>query len=146
MKVKFRFFYTVVHDHIQICHKYFFLLKWHLYLHLDNFSHTADNFIAIFYFHHSFDFCQAPVDKSAPAENLGQVVFGERIRPSPYEINFLKDAGKCKTVCTKEYDSSKKEDVVKLDFLKKGMSMNYQHHWIVDNMPVNRYEEYFLKT
>ena len=50
MKVKFRFFYTVVHDHIQICHKYFFLLKWHLYLHLDNFSHTADNFIAIFFF------------------------------------------------------------------------------------------------
>ena len=77
------------------------------------------------------------MDKSAPAENLGQVVFGERIRPSPYEISFLKDAGKCKTVCTKEYDSSKKEDVVKLDFLKKGMSMNYQHHWIVDNMPVN---------
>ena len=105
---------------------------------MDDFSHTADNFIAIFYFHHSFDFCQAPVDKSAPAENLGQVVFGERIRPSPYEINFLKDAGKCKTVCTKEYDSSKKEDVVKLDFLKKGMSMNYQHHWIVDNMPVTQ--------
>ena len=86
---------------------------------------------------YSFDFCQAPEGKNAPAENLGQVVFGERIRSSPYEIFFNKESGKCKTVCTKEYDSSKKDDNVKLDFLKKGMSMNYQHHWIVDNMPVS---------
>ena len=81
--------------------------------------------------------CQAPEGKNAPAENLGQVVFGERIRSSPYEIFFNKESGKCKTVCTKEYDSSKKDDNIKLDFLKKGMSMNYQHHWIVDNMPVS---------
>ena len=35
----------------------------------------------------SFDFCEAAED-SSPAENLGQVVFGERIRPSPYNIKF----------------------------------------------------------
>ena len=28
------------------------------------------------------------------------------------------------------------EDQKKLALLKKGMFMNYQHHWIVDNMPV----------
>ena len=93
-----------------------------------------------FIFIHSFDFCQAATGKSAPAENLGQVVFGERIRPSPYEIFFNKETGKCKTVCTKNYDpASKQDDMVKLDFLKKGMRMNYQHHWIVDNMPVRLY-------
>jgi hypothetical protein len=32
---------------------------------------------------------------------------------------------------------NKPEDLAKLNFLKKGMSMNYQHHWIVDNMPVS---------
>ena len=84
---------------------------------------------------HSFDFCPSLADGS-PAENLGQVVFGERIRASPYEIKFNQNGGKCKTVCSKNYDSSKKEDQAKLDFLKKGMAMNYQHHWIVDNMPV----------
>ena len=37
-------------------------------------------------FHH-FDFC--PIDESnSPVENLGQVVFGERIRPGPYKIEF----------------------------------------------------------
>ena len=25
----------------------------------------------------------------------------------------------------------------KLSQLRKGMGMNYQHHWIVDNMPVS---------
>jgi len=87
------------------------------------------------YEYEHFDFCPA-LANGAPAENLGQVVFGERIRASPYNIRFNQDGGKCKTVCSKNYDSSNKEDVAKLDFLKKGMAMNYQHHWIVDNMPV----------
>ena len=87
-------------------------------------------------FFFSFDFCQAPESKKLPAENLGQVVFGERIRPSPYDIKFNQDSGKCKTVCSRTYDASKKDDMSKLEFLKKGMGMNYQHHWIVDNMPV----------
>lgn len=37
------------------------------------------------YYRFSFDFC--PSDESlSPVENLGQVVFGERIRPSPYKV------------------------------------------------------------
>ena len=35
-----------------------------------------------------FDFCQASPETRAPAENLGQVVFGERIKPSPYKLSF----------------------------------------------------------
>lgn len=46
-------------------------------------------------FHH-FDFC--PIDESnSPVENLGQVVFGERIRHGPYRISFLEDV-KCSLV------------------------------------------------
>lgn len=29
----------------------------------------------------------------------------------------------------KSYDPKKAEDKTKLDFLKKGMQLNYQHHW-----------------
>jgi hypothetical protein len=28
-------------------------------------------------------------DEQSPVENLGQVVFGERIRPSPYKVSTL---------------------------------------------------------
>jgi hypothetical protein len=34
----------------------------------------------------SFDFCSV-VDEPSPVENLGQVLFGERIRPSPYKVS-----------------------------------------------------------
>lgn len=88
------------------------------------------------YEYEHFDFCQPGEGRNAPAENLGQVVFGERIRSSPYEIFFNKNHEKCRTVCTKNYDPSNADSMTKLNFLKKGMSMNYQHHWIVDNMPV----------
>ena len=40
--------------------------------------------------------------ESSPTENLGQVMFGERIRPSPYKLKFGEDR-QCKQVCTKKY-------------------------------------------
>ena len=81
-----------------------------------------------------FDFCESKTDRP-PSENLGQVIFGERIHSSPYNFTFKK-AEKCKVVCSKSYDPAKKEDKDRLDFLRKGVLLNYQHHWIVDNMPV----------
>ncbi|RMC06796.1 hypothetical protein DUI87_16242 [Hirundo rustica rustica] len=75
----------------------------------------------------AFDFCQAE-GKKRPSENLGQVLFGERIEPSPYRFTFNKKET-CKSVCTKTYDTTKPEDKQKLDFLKKSMLLNYQHHW-----------------
>jgi transmembrane 9 superfamily protein 2/4 len=42
-------------------------------------------------FYSSFDFCQAKDDEKAPQENLGQVVFGDRINASPYKLSFLKN-------------------------------------------------------
>uniref|UniRef100_A0A8C1MDN2 Transmembrane 9 superfamily member n=1 Tax=Cyprinus carpio TaxID=7962 RepID=A0A8C1MDN2_CYPCA len=78
----------------------------------------------------AFDFCYDESEKR-PSENLGQVLFGERIEPSPYKKNM-----ECQSVCPKSYNTEKAEDKAKLEFLKKGMLLNYQHHWIVDNMPV----------
>lgn len=86
------------------------------------------------YEYHHFDFC--PTDEAnSPVENLGQVVFGERIRPGPYKIDFLQDV-QCKKACTRTYKGGDPESDKRLMVLKKGMSLNYQHHWIVDNMPV----------
>ncbi len=86
-------------------------------------------------YYRSFDFC-ATGAHDGPSENLGQVVFGERIRSSPYKIHFKKDDKKCIATCTKKYDLGSADDKKKIAQLRKGMSMNYQHHWIVDNMPV----------
>jgi len=85
---------------------------------------------AIPFEYNSFDFCKDEADPS-PTENLGQVLFGERIRPSPYKFEFNKNQT-CQEVCTKTY----KEDTDDMKFLKHGMMFSYEHHWIVDNMPL----------
>uniref|UniRef100_A0A1A8H272 Transmembrane 9 superfamily member n=1 Tax=Nothobranchius korthausae TaxID=1143690 RepID=A0A1A8H272_9TELE len=81
-----------------------------------------------------FDFCKEEEEKR-PSENLGQVLFGERIESSPYKFKF-KSTATCQPVCTKTYKKDSKLDAARLDFLKMGMQLNYQHHWIIDNMPV----------
>lgn len=95
---------------------------------------TVENIVP--YEYHHFDFCVPESEKSrSPSENLGQVVFGERIRPSMYNMSF-NDPLICKTVCEKTYKNGDKDSQEKLTFLKRGISLNYQHHWILDNMPI----------
>ncbi|VDD86354.1 unnamed protein product [Enterobius vermicularis] len=82
----------------------------------------------------SFGFCTDTKDDS-PVENLGQVVFGERIKPSLYNISF-NEPQTCTRLCVKDYRAGDPIDRQKLLLLKSGMKLNYQHRWIVDNMPV----------
>ncbi|KAL0974135.1 hypothetical protein UPYG_G00216100 [Umbra pygmaea] len=81
-----------------------------------------------------FDFCKDDKE-SRPSENLGQVLFGERIETSPYKFSFKEDK-KCQKLCTRSYVKDNADHKAALEFLKRGMQLNYQHHWIVDNMPV----------
>lgn len=92
---------------------------------------SRESVIPYEYYH--FDFCTTN-ETSSPVENLGQVVFGERIRPSPYKISFLEDES-CKLLCVQKYVRNR-ESEAKLAFLRRGIFLNYFHHWIIDNMPV----------
>ncbi|KAK0048949.1 transmembrane 9 superfamily member 2 [Biomphalaria pfeifferi] len=95
---------------------------------------TVENIVP--YEYHDFDFCIPESDvANSPTENLGQVVFGERIRPSMYKMNFSEDIT-CRQVCEKTYSKEDGKQMEKLTFLKRGISLNYQHHWILDNMPI----------
>jgi transmembrane 9 superfamily protein 2/4 len=42
----------------------------------------------------------------------------------------------CKEVCIKNYKKSEDKSNKKLRFLKKAILLNYQQHWIIDNLPV----------
>lgn len=91
---------------------------------------------AIPYEYDYFDFCTVANEHSeSPVENLGQLVFGDRLVVSPYSLTFPKDQ-QCINVCQKSYDLKNADDVEKLRKLKSGISLNYQHHWIVDNLPI----------
>ncbi|KAK2566569.1 Transmembrane 9 superfamily member 2 [Acropora cervicornis] len=80
----------------------------------------------------------APVSYCEPGKQTSPgclVVFGERIAPSGYNITF-KVESLCKTLCKKKYSSGDADQMKKLDFLRNGIALNYQNHWILDNMPV----------
>lgn len=47
---------------------------------------SLNDYNYFFQFLFSFDFCTTDESKS-PTENLGQVLFGERIRPSGYNVS-----------------------------------------------------------
>eukprot|EP00794_Sanderia_malayensis_P010630 gene10630-11756_t len=87
------------------------------------------------YEYSKFDFCAVPGNEPSPSENLGQVVFGERIRPSAYNLTFGEES-QCVELCEKKYDKKNADDITKIDFLRQRILHNYQHHWIVDNMPI----------
>lgn len=84
------------------------------------------------YEYEKFDFCKAATEEFVPILNLGQVLFGDRIRQnSLYKLKF-NQSETCNEVCSKQYQPSDS----KLEFLKDAIRKNYYHHWIVDNLPV----------
>ncbi|XP_052784678.1 transmembrane 9 superfamily member 2-like [Mya arenaria] len=86
------------------------------------------------YEYDKFDLCQDTSEEHAPVENLGQVVFGERIKKSPIMLEFKKNV-ECASICIKTYKKDDKDSSKKLNFMRKSIELNYNQHWIIDNMP-----------
>jgi transmembrane 9 superfamily protein 2/4 len=82
-----------------------------------------------------FDFCKPPSNTADrnPTENLGQVLFGERLSVSAYEFPYGKNVTGHEEVCKKEYTQSTDKNLV---FLRNRIREAYMHSWVVDNMPV----------
>lgn len=82
------------------------------------------------YDYYSLPFCQ-PAEIVEASENLGEVLSGERIETSPYELTMMKMEA-CKVLCTKTYD--KKE----LEAFESKIKEKYNVNWVVDNIPAAR--------
>eukprot|EP01135_Chromosphaera_perkinsii_P011924 Nk52_evm41s2531 gene=Nk52_evmTU41s2531 len=88
------------------------------------------------YDYYYFDYCPAEDGKkNAIHENIGQILFGERFKPSAMNLAFKKEVA-CQMVCSRSYDSGREEDKKKLRRFVVRIKQEYEHHWIVDNLPV----------
>lgn len=79
------------------------------------------------YEYYTLPFCK-PDTIIKDAENLGQIIKGDRIENSPYEIA----AGvneECKKLCTMEYDQKA------IQSFDKRVRQEYKIQWIIDNLP-----------
>lgn len=70
----------------------------------------------------------------AVSENLGQILLGERIRHSPYEIRMREDV-LCRPLCNRTYDFKDKKSVKKYKRILNAIKKDYMQHWIIDNLP-----------
>jgi len=104
---------------------------------------STESIIPFDYYH--FDFCEMgedPADqekkeiKEGPSvsENLGQIILGERIRHSPYEVRMREDV-MCRPLCSRKYKFEDKKSKAKFRLLQNAIKKDYMHHWIVDNLP-----------
>eukprot|EP00027_Filamoeba_sp_ATCC50430_P000432 CAMPEP_0168557184 /NCGR_PEP_ID=MMETSP0413-20121227/9288_1 /TAXON_ID=136452 /ORGANISM="Filamoeba nolandi, Strain NC-AS-23-1" /LENGTH=642 /DNA_ID=CAMNT_0008588195 /DNA_START=93 /DNA_END=2021 /DNA_ORIENTATION=- len=79
------------------------------------------------YKYYSLPFCKPPKIEDK-VENLGEILRGDRIENSMYQIN-AKIPVACKVLCVKNYTKSEVKD-----FSEK-VGYEYRVHWIVDNLP-----------
>lgn len=79
------------------------------------------------YDYYSLPFCQ-PSTITEAAENLGEILSGDMIETSAYEIS-MKTTEMCKILCNKTYE---KKD---LQQFEERIRDDYAVNWIVDNLP-----------
>jgi len=79
------------------------------------------------YDYYSLPFCRPKVIEEA-AENLGEVLSGDRIENSLYEVS-MKLVESCKVLCRRTYDH------VQLKEFSERIEEEYRVNWIIDNIP-----------
>ncbi|CAM9428640.1 unnamed protein product [Heterosigma akashiwo] len=85
--------------------------------------------------YYDLPFCKPEKIKKA-AENLGEVLEGDVITSSPYELE-MKVPDACKVLCRRELNQKE------MNAFKSVIKENYRVHWLVDNLPVAMYHEKF---
>ena len=96
----------------------------------DTQGHTA---VSRGYYHPAFHFCRpAEGPKDVGPESLGAVIFGDRIKTSPFELH-MKRNETCKLLCgEQEFDERS------ATFVNRRIWENLGHNWLVDGLPAGQ--------
>ncbi|KAI8482242.1 PREDICTED: transmembrane 9 superfamily member 4-like isoform X1 [Branchiostoma belcheri] len=84
------------------------------------------------YEYYSVPFCQ-PDKIKYKAENLGEVLRGDRIVNTPYQVN-MKEDKTCEVLCVKP-DKTLKWSKAESDLVAEKIRQDYSIHFIADNLP-----------
>ena len=91
----------------------------------DAFVHSI---VSYDYYHSIFQFCEPEGGPKDVSESLGSILFGDRIKTSPYQLHMMKNET-CKSTCKVTYNDKKAQFLNPL--LRDGLSVN----WLVDGFP-----------
>ncbi|KND01964.1 uncharacterized protein SPPG_02472 [Spizellomyces punctatus DAOM BR117] len=93
---------------------------------------SPDTVLPYDYYTPYLKFCQ-PKEIQGKSESLGSILFGDRLKSSPYELNMLQKAT-CVELCTAVY---KEEDA---SFVEGLIEQKYFMNWEVDGLPAAKEE------
>eukprot|EP00753_Platysulcus_tardus_P008059 PLAT15592.1.p1 GENE.PLAT15592.1~~PLAT15592.1.p1 ORF type:complete len:734 (+),score=301.29 PLAT15592.1:366-2567(+) len=102
------------------------------YEHMQNVSLKVNKLTSV-HTHLPYDYYMLPYCKPAGGvkaypENLGEVLMGDAIENSPYELKMLKNE-KCKVLCRHKLQEEE------LQLMRSMIDEGYSVNWIVDNLP-----------
>lgn len=81
------------------------------------------------YYHPAFHFCRPKDGPKDVRESLGSIIFGDRIRTSPFELHMAKNET-CKPLCEEV-----KFDARSGKFTNRRIQQGYNINWLVDGLP-----------
>ena len=88
------------------------------------------------YYHRLFHFCR-PDEASGGVQNvgpesLGAVIFGDRIKTSPFQL-YMKQNQTCKRLCDEQELNPRS-----VKFINNRIKQNYAYNWLVDGFPAGQ--------
>nr|VZI17413.1 unnamed protein product [Spirometra erinaceieuropaei] len=102
---------------------------------IDVFAARMDSaFSVVAYSPEKFDQCTAE-GTYKPAENFGEIVFGQRLSTTGFQISFAEPV-ECKALCVKQYKDTSNKYVSSYNDLLSGIKSYYDRHWFIDSLPV----------
>jgi transmembrane 9 superfamily protein 2/4 len=86
------------------------------------------------YEYYSLPFCRPPGELHYKSENLGEVLRGDRISNTPYEV-FMKKDETCRSLCSATKNPVKSVNTEESAQLRRRISEDYHVHLLIDNLP-----------
>jgi transmembrane 9 superfamily member 2/4 len=80
------------------------------------------------YYHPAFRFCRPEGGPQWVRESLGSIIFGDRIRTSPFELHMAQNET-CKVLCDKKFDARSAK------FVNRKIWQGYDVNWLIDGLP-----------
>src|SRR5436190_5362506 len=80
------------------------------------------------YYEPAFRFCQPEGGPKDVRESLGSILFGDRIRTSPFELHMAQNES-CKAVCNTTFD------IPSSQFVSRIIWWGYNLNWLIDGLP-----------
>lgn len=93
---------------------------------------TLRSIVSFDYYHPAFHFCRPDPEPKDVSESLGSILFGDRIRTSPFELKMAQNET-CKALC-----KGVKYDMSSAHFVNRRIAQGFALNWLIDGLPAGQ--------